>query len=60
MEAKRTRRRWTYSEFARLPSDGGVRHEVIDGELAVTPAPSLRHQRIVTRLVGALQPARPR
>ena len=54
MEAKRTGRRWTYPEFARLPSDGGSRHEVIDGDLVVTPAPALRHQRIVTRLVGVL------
>ena len=54
MEAKPTGRRWTYSEFARLPGDGGARHEIIDGELAVTPAPALRHQRIVTRLVRVL------
>lgn len=56
MEAKHTRRRWTYSEFARLPGDGGVRNEIIDGRLAVTPAPAVRHQRIVTRLVAALYP----
>ena len=54
MEGNRTRRRWTYSEFARLPDGGGVRHEVIDDELFVTPAPGLRHQRIVTRLVALL------
>lgn len=54
MEAKRTGSRWTYSEFARLPSAGGTRHEIIDGELTVTPAPALRHQRTVTRLVGVL------
>lgn len=54
MEANRTGDRWTYAEFARLPSDGGVRHEIIDGELIVTPAPSVRHQRIVTRVVSLL------
>ena len=42
MEAKRTGARWTYSEFAGLPSDGGTRREIIDGELPVTPAPAAR------------------
>ena len=54
MEAHRTRRRWTYAEFARLPSEGTSRYEVIDGELVVTPAPGLRHQGIVTDLVTFL------
>jgi Uma2 family endonuclease len=54
MEARRTRRRWTYAEFARLPSKGTSRQEVIDGELVVTPAPGLRHQGIVTDLVTLL------
>jgi Uma2 family endonuclease len=54
MEAKRTRQRWTYPEFARLPSEGSTRYEVIDGELVVTPAPALRHQEIVTHLVWLL------
>ncbi|MBI4207466.1 MAG: Uma2 family endonuclease [Betaproteobacteria bacterium] len=42
-------RRWSYSEFARLPDDGN-RYEVIGGELYVTPAPGTRHQLLVTRL----------
>ncbi|HSH74543.1 MAG TPA: Uma2 family endonuclease [Longimicrobiales bacterium] len=50
MEAKSTRQRWTYAEFARLPSEGSTRYEVIGGELFVTPAPTVRHQRIVMRL----------
>lgn len=56
MEANRGRSRsgWTYAEFARLPSEGGDRHEVIDGALVVTPAPALRHQRIATDLVTLL------
>jgi len=54
MEAKSTRKRWTYSEFARLPTSGSTRYEIIDDELVVTPSPGLRHQRIVTRLVVAL------
>jgi Uma2 family endonuclease len=54
MEAKGTRRRWTYSEFARLPSEGSTRYEVIAGELVVTPGPSGQHQRVVGRLFAAL------
>ena len=50
MEAKRSRRQWTYAEFARLPSEGSTRYEVIDGELFVTPSPTSRHQAIVTDL----------
>jgi Uma2 family endonuclease len=54
MEANRSRHRWTYAEFARLPSEGSTRNEVIDGEIAVTPAPTGNHQRVVTRLVRVL------
>jgi len=54
MEAKSTRQRWTYSEFARLPSEGSTRHEIIDGELCVTQSPTGRHQRIVTDMVTLL------
>jgi Uma2 family endonuclease len=54
MEAKSTRKRWTYAEFARLPTSGSTRYEIIDDELFVTPSPSVRHQRIVKRLVVAL------
>lgn len=54
MEARSTGKGWTYAEFARLPSDGGVRHEVIAGELVVTPAPGVRHQRIVTDMAVLL------
>lgn len=43
MEANRSRMRWTYAEFARLPSEGSTRYEVIDGELAVTPVPTSGH-----------------
>jgi len=38
-----------------LPEDG-QRYEVVHGELLVTPAPTLPHQRVVTRLVVALAP----
>jgi Uma2 family endonuclease len=40
---------WTYSEYARLPDDGN-RYEVIDGEVCVTPAPGLPHQRVAAKL----------
>jgi Uma2 family endonuclease len=54
MEANRSRSRWTYAEFARLPSEGSTRYEVIHGELAVTPAPTGAHQRVVANLVMLL------
>jgi Uma2 family endonuclease len=37
-----------------LPDDG-ARHEIIDGELFVTPAPSLVHQNAATELVVLLR-----
>lgn len=46
--------RWTWAEYARLPSEGSTRYEVLDDELVVTPSPSRRHQQISTRLVTAL------
>lgn len=54
MEAERTRKRWTYSEFARLPTSGSTRYEVIDDELVVTPSPTPRHQRILAKLLYQL------
>lgn len=54
MEAKSTRKRWTYAEFARLPTSGSTRYEIIDDELVVTPSPGLKHQRVVKRLVVML------
>ncbi len=46
------RRRWTVSEVLAIPWDG-QRREVLGGELFVTPAPVLLHQRAV-RLLGQL------
>jgi Uma2 family endonuclease len=54
MEANRSRTRWTYAEFARLPSDDGNRYEIVDGVVVVTPAPSRGHQRISIRLASTL------
>ncbi len=39
----------TYDDYLLFPDDGR-RHELIDGEQYVTPAPSLRHQEISKRL----------
>lgn len=44
-----TARTWTRDDVLALPDDG-QRHEPIDGELLVSPSPSLRHQRAVWRL----------
>lgn len=44
----------TYADFERFPDDG-LRHEIIEGEHYVTPAPSTRHQRILLMLSHLLQ-----
>ncbi|HSM08720.1 MAG TPA: Uma2 family endonuclease [Gemmatimonadota bacterium] len=43
----------TWQDLQQLPDDG-KRYEAIEGDLYVTPAPSIRHQRISMRLVLAL------
>jgi Uma2 family endonuclease len=43
----------TYDDFLLFPDDG-KRHELIDGEHYVTPAPNVRHQRILGRLFRIL------
>lgn len=40
---------WTYKEYAAIPNDG-KRHEIIEGEHYVSPAPNLYHQEISRRL----------
>jgi Uma2 family endonuclease len=39
---------WTYQRYLGL--DDEERYEIIDGELLMTPAPGILHQRILTRL----------
>ena len=46
---------WTAARVLDLPDDGN-RYEVVDGELLVTPAPSLPHQRAVRGLYDRLGP----
>jgi Uma2 family endonuclease len=43
----------TYRDYAALPDDGR-RHEIHDGELSVTPSPSLEHQIVSARLFAHL------
>jgi len=43
----------TYDDFLSFPDDGR-RHELIDGEHYVTPAPATRHQRISIALSSSL------
>ena len=43
----------TYRDYAALPDDGR-RYEIHDGELSVTPAPNLLHQRCLANLFLAL------
>jgi Uma2 family endonuclease len=44
---------WTREQVLSLPEDG-KRHELIDGELIVTPSPAMRHQAVVSALFGRL------
>jgi Uma2 family endonuclease len=43
----------TYDDFVKFPDDG-LRHELIDGEHYVTPAPNNPHQRLVGRMFAGL------
>ena len=49
---------WTVDDLLDLPDDG-LQYELADGILLVTPAPRLRHQRVVGRLFTSLQAAAP-
>lgn len=43
----------THRDYLAIPDDG-LRHEILDGEHAVTPAPRYAHQRLVTALAARL------
>lgn len=47
---------WTLEDLARLPDDGR-RYEIVDGQLMMSPQPSLRHQAVVTELGSILRSA---
>ena len=46
----------TIEELLALPEDG-LRHELLDGEHVVTPAPTKLHQRVLAEFYHALRPA---
>lgn len=45
--------KFTYEDYLLFPDDG-KRHELIDGEHHMTPAPSIKHQRVSINLSTAL------
>jgi Uma2 family endonuclease len=45
----------TYEDYCALPDDGR-RHEIIEGELHVTPSPSRAHQQVAASVLVALKP----
>jgi len=47
-------RRWTAHEVRALPDEPGLRFECVDGELLVSPSPSLSRQWAVAALFRAL------
>lgn len=54
MAARMLKTKWTYEDYLLFPDDGN-RHELIDGEHVMTPAPTTRHQRISARLLTVLE-----
>lgn len=48
-------KRWTREEVLALPDDGN-RHELVDGELLVTPSPRVLHQVAVLALYNRVHP----
>lgn len=49
---------WTVDDLDDLPEDG-LRHELVDGVLLVSPSPSASHQRAVMQLFRLLDPLVP-
>ncbi|WP_432545080.1 Uma2 family endonuclease [Kineococcus sp. SYSU DK002] len=46
-------REWTFDDLLALPDDG-YRYEILDGQLIVTPPPSVVHQDVIDNLREAL------
>jgi Uma2 family endonuclease len=40
----------TYDDYVTFPENDGIRKEIIEGELFMSPAPSIRHQKILKKL----------
>jgi len=49
-DAQESKRKLTYADFVKFPSDDGRRHELINGVHVVTVAPSQWHQFVMLRL----------
>lgn len=47
----RHKRKLTYEEWLTFPTNNELRTELIDGEVSVAPEPTVRHQRILRRLL---------
>lgn len=45
--------RWTYHDYLRLDDDHA--YQIVEGDLIVSPAPSIVHQRVSSRLYTSLQ-----
>jgi Uma2 family endonuclease len=61
MTTVETSGRFTRSDFERLPEDAGdgLRYELLDGAIVMTPSPGVRHQKAVVRLLRLLDEAAP-
>ena len=61
MTAVDTWGRFTRADFEALPEDAsdGIRYELLDGAIILTPSPGTRHQIAVTGLWRVLDDARP-
>ncbi len=46
--------KWTYDDFRRLPEDG-LRYEIIEGVLYMSPAPRTKHQKCLANLFFQLE-----
>ena len=47
--------KFTYEDYLAFPEDG-KRHELIEGEHYITPAPLTKHQRIISNLHRVITP----
>ncbi len=50
---RETAKLYTYADYLKLPNDG-IRYEIINGELYMSPAPTVGHQRTLRELLFAL------